>query len=169
MLFRSLITGGKVPKEFIKAAAQGAEEAMQTGPLAGFPMVDVLVEALDGSFHDTDSNELAFRIAGSIAFKEAARKASPVLLEPIMRCEIVVPEPTMGDVLGDLNARRGRINGMDPRPGGVQALAAEVALGEMFGYATDLRSKTQGRGTYTMQFSHYAPAPKSVHDRIVAH
>jgi elongation factor G len=167
--FTDSIAGGKVPKEFIKAAAQGAEEAMQTGVVASYPMVDVVVEAVDGSFHDVDSNEMAFKIAGSMALREGARRAGAVLLEPVMRCEIVTPEVNMGDVIGDLNGRRGKISGMAPRPGGVQAILAEVPLGEMFGYATDLRSRTQGRATYTMQFSHYAPVPKSVHERLVGH
>ena len=168
-VFKDLITGGKVPKPFIEAAAKGAEDAMQTGPLAGFEMVDVLVEAIDGSFHETDSNEQAFQIAGSIAFKEAARAADPILLEPVMRCEITVPDASMGAVQGDLNARRGQINGMDSRPGSVQAISADVPLGEMFGYATELRSRTQGRGTFTMQFDHYAEVSRAIRERIVAH
>jgi len=167
--FRDLVTGGKVPKEFVAAAGKGAEDGMSTGPLAGYPLVDVVVEAIDGSVHEVDSSELAFRIAGSMAFKEAVRRAQPILLEPIMRCEITVPEANMGAVQGDLNARRGRINGMEPRPGSVQALTVDVPLGEMFGYATDLRSRTQGRGTYTMQFDHYDQVSQAVYDRIVAH
>jgi elongation factor G len=168
-VFKDSITGGKVPREFIQAAAKGAEESMQTGVVASYPMVDIVAEAIDGSFHDVDSNEMAFKIAGSMALREGARKAGAVLLEPVMKCEIITPEAAMGDVIGDLNGRRGKINGMNPRPGGVQAIQAEVPLGEMFGYATDLRSRTQGRATYTMQFSHYAPVPKAVHDRIVSH
>ncbi|MFP2901643.1 elongation factor G [Corallococcus sp. 4LFB] len=159
--FVNSITGGAVSKEFVDAARDGAKEAMQNGPVAGYPMVDVKVEAYDGSMHDVDSSEMAFKIAGSLAFKDAVRAASPVLLEPIMATEVVTPEAAMGDVIGDLNGRRGKILGMTPRPGGVQAIQAEVPLAAMFGYSTDLRSKSQGRATYTMQFKHYAPAPKS--------
>ncbi|TSC24603.1 elongation factor G [Corallococcus sp. Z5C101001] len=159
--FVNSITGGAVSKEFVDAARDGAKEAMQNGPVAGYPMVDVKVEAYDGSMHDVDSSEMAFKIAGSMAFKDAVRAATPVLLEPIMATEVVTPEMAMGDVIGDLNGRRGKILGMTPRPGGVQAIQAEVPLAAMFGYSTDLRSKSQGRATYTMQFKHYAPAPKS--------
>ncbi|WP_404363197.1 elongation factor G [Corallococcus coralloides] len=159
--FVSTIAGGAVSKEFVDAARDGAREAMQNGPVAGYPMVDVKVEAYDGSMHDVDSSEMAFKIAGSLAFKDAVRAANPVLLEPIMATEVVTPEAAMGDVIGDLNGRRGKILGMVPRPGGVQAIQAEVPLAAMFGYSTDLRSKSQGRATYTMQFKHYAPAPKS--------
>ncbi|MFB1484741.1 elongation factor G [Corallococcus sp. RDP092CA] len=159
--FVSTIAGGAVSKEFVDAARDGAREAMQNGPVAGYPMVDVKVEAYDGSMHDVDSTEMAFKIAGSMAFKDAVRAANPVLLEPIMATEVVTPEAAMGDVIGDLNGRRGKILGMTPRPGGVQAIQAEVPLAAMFGYSTDLRSKSQGRATYTMQFKHYAPAPKS--------
>ncbi|RKH74719.1 elongation factor G [Corallococcus aberystwythensis] len=159
--FVNSITGGAVSKEFVDAARDGAKEAMQNGPVAGYPMVDVKVEAYDGSMHDVDSSEMAFKIAGSMAFKDAVRAANPVLLEPIMATEVVTPEAAMGDVIGDLNGRRGKILGMTPRPGGVQAIQAEVPLAAMFGYSTDLRSKSQGRATYTMQFKHYAPAPKS--------
>ncbi|NOK21022.1 elongation factor G [Corallococcus carmarthensis] len=159
--FVNSITGGAVSKEFVDAARDGAKEAMQNGPVAGYPMVDVKVEAYDGSMHDVDSSEMAFKIAGSMAFKDAVRAANPVLLEPIMATEVVTPEAAMGDVIGDLNGRRGKILGMTPRPGGVQAIQAEVPLAAMFGYSTDLRSKSQGRATYIMQFKHYAPAPKS--------
>jgi elongation factor G len=158
--FESKITGGVVPKEFVDAVKQGVSESMQNGPVSGYPMVDVKVEAFDGSTHDVDSNEIAFKIAGSMAFREAVNKAQAVLLEPIMNCEIVTPEEFMGDVIGDLNGRKGKIQGMNPRPGGVQAIQAQVPLAAMFGYSTDLRSKSQGRATYTMQFSHYAPAQK---------
>jgi elongation factor G len=158
--FESKITGGLVPKEFIEAARQGVQESMQNGPIAGYPMVDVKVEAFDGSIHEVDSSEMAFKIAGSMAFRDAVRRAQPVLLEPIMDCEIMTPDDFMGDVIGDLNGRRGKILGMNPRPGGVQAIHAQVPLAQMFGYSTDLRSRSQGRATYTMQFSHYAPAPK---------
>ncbi|RKH01466.1 elongation factor G [Corallococcus sp. CA053C] len=163
--FINSITGGAVSKEFVDAARDGAREAMQNGPVAGYPMVDVKVEAYDGSMHDVDSSEMAFKIAGSLAFKDAVRAAQPVLLEPIMATEVLTPEASMGDVIGDLNGRRGKILGMTPRPGGVQAIQAEVPLAAMFGYSTDLRSKSQGRATYTMQFKHYAAAPKSALNR----
>jgi elongation factor G len=165
--FENKIVGGAVPKEFVQAAEKGAFEAMGNGVLAGYPMVDIHVESFDGSFHDVDSSEMAFKIAGSLGFKEAAHKASPTLLEPIMNVEIVTPEDFMGDVIGDLNARRGKINGMNPRHN-VQVIDAQVPLAQMFGYATDLRSRTQGRATYTMQFAHYAPVPKNVGDEIIA-
>jgi elongation factor G len=158
--FENKITGGVVPKEFVQAVKEGVSESMQNGPVAGYPMVDVKVEAFDGSIHEVDSSEIAFKIAGSMAFREAVNKAQAVLLEPIMNCEIVTPEENMGDVINDLNARRGKIQGMAPRPGGVQAIQAQVPLAAMFGYSTDLRSRSQGRATYTMQFSHYAPAQK---------
>ena len=163
--FENKIVGGAVPKEFVEAAKQGVQEAMQSGPIAGYPMLDVKVEAYDGSIHDVDSSEIAFKIAGSMAFRDAMRTAAPVLLEPIMDCEIVTPDDFTGDVIGDLNGRRGKIMGMEPRPGGVQAINAQVPLAKMFGYSTDLRSRSQGRATYTMRFSHYAPAPKDVLNR----
>ncbi len=163
--FENKITGGLVPKEFVEAVREGVSESMQNGPVAGYPMVDVKVEAINGSTHEVDSSEIAFKIAGSMAFREAVNKAQAVLLEPIMNCEIVTPEEFMGDVIGDLNGRKGKIQGMNPRPGGVQAIQAQVPLAAMFGYSTDLRSKSQGRATYTMQFSHYAPAPKSALNR----
>ena len=164
--FENSIVGGVIPKEFITPIEKGIVEAMQGGVLAGFPMVDLKVEVFDGSYHDVDSSEMAFKIAGSIGFKDGAAKAAPVLLEPIMDVEVVTPEPFMGDVIGDLNSRRGKIHGMTPRPG-VQAITAQVPLAEMFGYATDLRSKTQGRATYTMQFGHYAQVPNSIAETIV--
>jgi elongation factor G len=163
--FESKVVGGAVSKEFVDAVGEGVRESMQSGPVAGYPMVDVKVEAFDGSMHDVDSSEIAFKIAGSMAFRDAVNKATPVLLEPIMSCEIVTPEDFMGDVIGDLNGRRGKIMGINPRPGGVQAIMAQVPLAAMFGYSTDLRSRSQGRATYTMQFSHYAPAPKSALNR----
>ncbi|NMO16740.1 elongation factor G [Pyxidicoccus fallax] len=163
--FENKITGGVVTKEFVEAVREGAAEAMQNGPVAGYPMVDVKVEAYDGSMHEVDSSEMAFKIAGSMAFKDAVRNAAPVLLEPIMSCEILTPEDFMGDVIGDLNGRRGKVLGMVPRAGRVQAIQAQVPLAAMFGYSTDLRSRSQGRATYTMQFSHYAPAPKSALNR----
>ncbi|HEX4802453.1 MAG TPA: elongation factor G, partial [Myxococcaceae bacterium] len=165
--FDSKIVGGVVPKEYIPAVEKGVIEAMESGVLAGYPMVDVKVEAIDGSYHEVDSSEIAFKIAGSMALKEAARNAKPVLLEPIMECEVVTPEEFMGDVIGDLNSRRGKVHAMAPRSG-VQVIEVQVPLAEMFGYATDLRSRTQGRATYTMQFSHYAPVPKQVGEEIMA-
>src|SRR5262244_144535 len=165
--FESKIVGGVVPKEYIPAVEKGVIEAMESGVLAGYPMVDVKVEAIDGSYHEVDSSEIAFKIAGSMAFKEASAAAKPVLLEPIMECEVVTPDEFMGDVIGDLNSRRGKVHGMAPRSG-VQVIEAQVPLAEMFGYATDLRSRTQGRATYTMQFSHYAPVPKQVGEEIMA-
>lgn len=166
--FVNKIVGGVVPKEYIPAVDAGVREAMENGVLAGYPVVDVKVTIFDGSYHEVDSSEMAFKIAASQAFKQGALKADPVLLEPIMKVEVVVPEEYMGDVIGDLNSRRGRIEGMEPRPGGVQAIRAYVPLAEMFGYATDLRSRTQGRGTYMMQFDHYEEVPKNIADSIIA-
>jgi elongation factor G len=165
--FANEIVGGKVPREYIPAVEKGIREAMETGVVAGYPMVDIKVAIVDGSYHDVDSNEMAFKIAGSMGFKEAARKANPVLLEPIMSLEVVVPEEYMGDVIGDINSRRGKIQGMKGR-GTAQVITAVVPLSEMFGYATDLRSKTQGRGVFTMQFAHYEMVPKQIGDQIVA-
>jgi elongation factor G len=164
--FANETVGGSIPKEFINPIQKGIEEAMQGGVLAGYPMVDLKVEVFDGSFHDVDSSEMAFKIAGSMGFKDGAAKASPVLLEPIMKVEVVTPDDYMGDVIGDLNSRRGKIQAMNPRTG-VQMIEALVPLAEMFGYATDLRSKTQGRATYTMQFGHYAQVPNSIAETIV--
>jgi elongation factor G len=163
--FTSTLSAEKVTKEFVEAARQGIQESLTSGPIAGYPLLDVKVEAYDGSMHDTDSNEVAFKIAGSMAFREAVRGADPVLLEPIMDCEIVTPNDFMGDVIGDLTGRRGKVQGMEPRPGDLQAVLALVPLARMFGYSTDLRSRSQGRATYTMRFSHYAPAPKDVLNR----
>jgi elongation factor G len=159
--------GGVIPKEFIKPIQKGIEETLDKGILAGYPLLDVKAVVYDGSFHDVDSSEVAFKIAGSMAFKEAARKAHPVLLEPIMSVEVVVPEDFMGDVIGDLSSRRGKVLGMDTRPA-AQAIDARVPLAQMFGYATDLRSMSQGRATYTMQFSHYEPVPAAVAEGIIA-
>jgi elongation factor G len=166
-VFSDEIKGGVIPKEYIPAVGKGAEEASQNGILAGFPMVDVKVAVFDGSYHDVDSSEMAFKIAGSMGFKEAAAKAGPVILEPVMAVEVVVPDDYMGDVMGDLSSRRGRIMGMDSR-GGAQVINAHVPLANMFGYSTDLRSATQGRATYTMVFDHYEQVPKSVADEIIA-
>lgn len=165
--FVNKIVGGAIPKEYISAVEKGIKEAMDTGVLAGYPMVDVKVSLYDGSYHEVDSSEMAFKIAGSMGFKEAARKANPVLLEPIMSIEVVTPENYMGDVIGDLNSRRGKIQSMEKR-GNAQVIKAQVPLSSMFGYATDLRSKTQGRATYTMQFSHYEDVPKNISEAIVA-
>ncbi|ACL65357.1 translation elongation factor G [Anaeromyxobacter dehalogenans 2CP-1] len=164
--FDNVIVGGVIPKEFISPIQKGIEEAMTSGVLAGYPMVDLKVEVFDGSYHDVDSSEMAFKIAGSMGFKEGAAKASPVLLEPIMAVEVTTPDDYMGDVIGDLNSRRGKIHAMNPRAG-VQVIEAHVPLAEMFGYATDLRSKTQGRATYSMQFAHYAQVPTSIAETIV--
>jgi elongation factor G len=161
------IVGGVVPREYIKPVDQGIREAMEGGVLAGYEMVDVKAILYDGSYHEVDSNEMAFKIAGSMAFKEAARKASPVLLEPVMSVEVVVPEEYMGDIIGDLNSRRGRIEGMEHRAGS-QVIKAIVPLAEMFGYATHMRSSTQGRATYSMHFARYEEAPRSVAEEIIA-
>ena len=164
--FENAIVGGVVPREYIPAVDKGVQEALGNGILAGYPVVDVKVTLYDGSYHDVDSNEMAFKIAGSMAFKEGARKASPALLEPIMKVEVVTPEDYMGDVVGDLNRRRGMIQGMDESPAG-RLIRAEVPLSEMFGYATDLRSATQGRATYSMEFCKYLEAPSSVAQKII--
>ncbi|HXE90879.1 MAG TPA: elongation factor G [Terriglobales bacterium] len=165
--FVNEIVGGVVPKEFIKPVDQGIREAMEGGVLAGYEMVDVKAILYDGSYHEVDSSEMAFKIAGSMAFKEAARKATPVLLEPVMSVEVVVPEEYMGDIIGDLNSRRGRVEGMEHRAGS-QVIKAHVPLSEMFGYATDMRSRTQGRATYSMHFARYEEAPRAVAEEIIA-
>ncbi len=165
--FANEITQGVIPKEFIKPVEIGVREAMERGVLAGYPLVGVGVALYDGSFHEVDSSEIAFKVAGSMAFQDAAKKARPVLLEPIMEVEVVTPEEYMGDVIGDLNSRRGRIVSMEPRAG-FQVVTAHVPLAAMFGYATDLRSATQGRATYTMQFDHYDEVPKQLADELVA-
>jgi len=164
--FINKIVGGVIPKEYIPAVEKGIIEAMDTGVLAGYPVVDVAVTLYDGSYHEVDSSEMAFKIAASIGFKEACKKASPVLLEPIMKVEVVVPDEYMGDVMGDLNSRRGRIEGMEAR-GNAQVIRCNVPLKEMFGYATTLRSLTQGRGTYTMIFDHYEEVPQNIADEII--
>ncbi len=163
--FENAIVGGVVPKEYISSVDKGVQEQMQNGVIAGFPVVDVKVTLYDGSYHDVDSSEMAFKIAGSMCFKEGAVKAKPVLLEPIMKVEVVTPEDYMGDVMGDLNSRRGMIQGMEDGPGGKQ-ISAEVPLSEMFGYATDLRSATQGRATYSMEFTKYSEVPSSIAEAI---
>jgi elongation factor G len=165
--FVNKIVGGAIPKEFIKPVDQGIREAMTTGVLAGYPVDDVGIELYDGSFHDVDSSEMAFKIAGSMAFKDASKKAKPVLLEPVMRVEVVVPKDYMGDVIGNLASRRGQIQSQEDR-GGTQIIQARVPLSEMFGYATDLRSRTQGRATYSMHFDRYEPPPPNVIEEVVA-
>jgi elongation factor G len=166
-VFENKTVGGSIPKEFIKPVQQGIEEALTRGVLAGYPIDDVTIELYDGSFHDVDSSEMAFKIAGSMAFQDAAKKAKPVLLEPVMRVEVVVPKDNMGDVMGDLAGRRGKIESQEDR-GGTQIVNARVPLSEMFGYATDLRSRTQGRGSYSMHFDRYEPAPASVSEEVIA-
>jgi elongation factor G len=164
--FVNKIKGGSIPTEFIPAVEKGIEEATENGPRAGYPMVDIRVTLVDGKYHDTDSSEIAFKIAGSLAFKAAAQRAKPVLLEPVFQVEVVTPEEFMGDVIGDLNRRRGHVSGMEQR-GNAQVIAAYVPLAEMFGYATDLRSTTQGRATYTMQFERYEEVPANIADKVV--
>ncbi|MEW6663237.1 MAG: elongation factor G [Bacillota bacterium] len=164
--FVDKIVGGVIPKEYIPAVDAGIREAMANGVIAGYPMTDVKVTLYDGSFHEVDSSEMAFKIAGSLGFKSGARSANPILLEPVMKVEVVVPDEYMGDVIGDLNARRGRVEGMEPRAG-AQVIRANVPLAEMFGYATDLRSRTQGRGNYIMQFDHYEEVPRNIAETIV--
>jgi elongation factor G len=165
--FVNEIVGGSIPREFIKPIEEGIRESLTAGVLASYPVADVLVTLYDGSYHDVDSSEMAFKIAGSMAFKDAAKKAGPVLLEPVMRVEVVVPEEYMGDIMGDISSRRGRITAMEAR-GGTQIVRSRVPLSEMFGYATDLRSKTQGRATFTMHFDRYEQAPQQVSEEVVA-
>jgi len=166
--FVSKIRGGSVPSEFIPAVAKGVEEALTTGVKAGYPMVDVKVTLVDGKYHDTDSSEIAFKVAGSLAFKEAARRAKPVLLEPVFAVEVVTPEDFLGEVIGDLNRRRGRIEGQERR-GNALAVTGRVPLSEMFGYVNDLRSNTQGRASYTMQFDGYEEVPPNIAEKLVEH
>jgi elongation factor G len=165
--FINKTVGGVIPKEYIPAVGNGIAEAMTGGIIAGFPAIDIKVTLFDGSYHDVDSNEMAFKVAGSMAFKEAFKKANPVLLEPIMKVEVVTPDDYMGDVMGDLNSRRGRVGGMEQR-GNAQVIRAQVPLSEMFGYATDLRSRTQGRATYSMHFDRYEQAPNHVAEEVIA-
>src|SRR6185503_13196872 len=164
--FVDKIVGGKIPKEYIKPIDEGIREAMGSGVLAGYPVVDVKVELIDGSYHDVDSSERAFKIAGSMAFKEAMKRAKPKLLEPMMAVEVTTPEDYVGDVMGNLNSRRGRVEQLEPL-GNSQTIKASVPLSEMFGYATDLRSMTQGRATFTMQFDRYEDVPASIAETIV--
>jgi elongation factor G len=165
--FVNAIVGGVVPKDYIPAVDAGIRDAMNTGVIAGYQVLDFRAKLFDGSYHDVDSSEMAFKIAGSMAFKEAMKNADPVILEPIMDVEVTTPEEYMGDVIGDLNSRRGRIEGLEARPG-VQVISSYVPLSEMFGYATDLRSKSQGRAVYSMQFHHYAEVPKSIQEQIAS-
>jgi elongation factor G len=165
--FVDAIKGGSVPREYIPAVQKGINDTLPNGVLAGFPVVDVKVTLIDGSYHEVDSNENAFKMAGSIALKEGLRRASPTLLEPIMAVEVETPEDFMGNVVGDLSSRRGMIQGMDDMAGGGKVVRAEVPLAEMFGYSTTLRSLSQGRATYTMEFKHYAEAPKNVAEAII--
>ena len=167
VIFEDAIRGGTVPREYIPAVEKGVREAAESGVLAGYPVVDLKVTLFDGSFHEVDSNEMAFKLAASMAFKEGVQKAGPVLLEPIMKVEVVAPEEFLGDVMGQVNSRRGNIQGMDVRPGNAQAVRAMVPLAEMFGYATQLRSATQGRGVFSMEFDHYAPVSQSVAEEIL--
>jgi elongation factor G len=164
--FVDRIVGGAVPKEYIPAVDLGIQEAMESGIVAGYPVVDVRIELIDGSYHDVDSSEMAFKVAGSMAFKNAMQRAKAKLLEPVMAVEVVTPEDYLGDVMGDLNARRGRVEGLEPR-GNAQAIRARVPLATMFGYATDLRSTTQGRATFTMQFDRYEEVPQSIAAELV--
>jgi elongation factor G len=166
--FVDAIKGGVVPREYIPAVDKGIQETLPSGILAGYPVVDVKATLFFGSYHDVDSNENAFRMAASMAFKDGMRKASPVLLEPMMAVEVETPEDYAGTVMGDLSSRRGMLQGMDDMVGGGKVIKAEVPLAEMFGYATNLRSLTQGRATYTMEFKHYSEAPKNVAEEIIA-
>jgi elongation factor G len=165
--FVDAVKGGNVPREFIPAVKKGIVESLPNGVLAGFPIVDVKATLFDGSSHDVDSNENAFKMAGSMAFKEGLRRAHPVLLEPIMSVEVETPEDFMGNVVGDLSSRRGTIQGMEDLPGGGKAIRAEVPLAAMFGYSTTMRSLSQGRATYTMEFKHYAEAPKTIAEAVI--
>jgi elongation factor G len=167
IIFENKLKGPAIPREYVPAVEKGVKEAAETGILAGYPMVDLKVSLTDGSYHEVDSNEMAFKIAGSMAFQEAAKKASPVLLEPIMKVEVVTPDDYTGAVTGDLSARRGHLDGQISR-GGSQIITAMVPLSNMFGYSTDLRSRTQGRATYSMHFEKYAEAPRNVSEEVVA-
>jgi elongation factor G len=166
-VFEDKIIGGSIPREYINAVEHGIRDSLNTGILAGYPVIDVKVELIDGSYHDVDSNEMAFRIAGSMAIKEGVRRASPVLLEPIMDVEVVTPPDFMGDIIGVLSSRRGKVGGMTERAG-ARVIGASVPLGEMFGYSTTLRSMSQGRAVYTMQFAHYDEVPKSKAEEILS-
>ena len=166
-VFENEIVGGSIPKEYIKPVDEGIKEALERGIMAGYPVVDVLVKLYDGSYHEVDSSEMAFKLAGSLAFQDAAKKAHPVLLEPVMKVEVVTPDDYTGAVTGDLSSRRGHLEGQISR-GGTQIITAMVPLSNMFGYSTDLRSRTQGRATYSMHFEKYAEAPRNVSEEVVA-
>ena len=166
--FENAVVGGSVPREYIGAVQKGVEEAMQNGPLLGFPIVDMKVTLYDGSYHEVDSSEIAFKVAASLAIREVMARGSAVVLEPMMRVEVVTPEQYLGDVMGNLNARRGQIQGMEPR-GNAQVINTHVPLSEMFGYATDLRSLSQGRATFTMFLDHYSEVPKNIQEALVKH
>ncbi len=165
--FESKIFGGAIPREYIPAVEKGVKESAESGVLAGYPVTDLKISLVDGSFHEVDSSEMAFKMAASMAFKEGVQKGAPVLLEPMMKVEVVVPEEFLGDIMGQLNSRRGNILGMEMRPGNAQAVRAMVPLAEMFGYATELRSGTKGRGVFSMEFDHYAPVSESVAREIL--
>ena len=167
IIFENKIYGGVIPREYIPGVEKGVREASEAGVIAGYPVTDIKISLYDGSYHEVDSSEMAFKIAGSIAFKEGVQKGRPVLQEPIMKVEVVVPEEFLGEIIGQLNARRGEILGMEMRPGNAQAVNAMVPLAEMFGYATDLRSATQGRGVFTMEFDHYARVAENVARAII--
>ncbi|MDP6124777.1 MAG: elongation factor G, partial [Candidatus Latescibacteria bacterium] len=166
-VFNDQITGGAIPREYISSVAAGIKSAMESGPVAGFPMEDVEVDLVDGSYHEVDSNEMAFKVAGSMAFREASRRGAPVLLEPLMKVEVVCPQDYMGDVMGNLSGRRGQVEGFTQRAD-AQVIEAVVPLSEMFGYSTELRSMTQGRAIYSMEFYQYAAMPQATADEIVA-
>jgi elongation factor G len=166
-IFENALVGGAIPQEFVRPVEKGIHEAMGSGVLAGYPLVDIKVTLYDGSFHEVDSSEMAFKIAGSMALKEGAQKGRPVLLEPIMSVEVIAPDEYTGDVIGNLSAHRGNIEGMELRTEGIRSISARVPLAEMFGYATRLRSMTQGRGTFTMEFEHYAPVSDEVARTII--
>jgi elongation factor G len=168
IVFESQVKGGVIPREFVRAVEQGINEAAESGVLAGYPVTDVKVTLFDGSTHEVDSSEMSFKVAGSMAFKEAVQQGAPVLLEPVMHAEVVVPEDHIGDVSGDLSSRRATIEGIEPRTGETQAIRAKVPIAEMFGYATDLRSMTQGRGVFTMEFDHYAQVADQVTKELLA-
>ena len=166
-VFENEVTQGAIPKEFISPIEKGVREASESGVLAGYPVVDLKVTLFDGSFHEVDSSEMAFKLAASMGFKEGVQRGAPILLEPMMKVEVVVPEEYLGDVMGQINSRRGLIQGMEVRPGNAQAIRALVPLAEMFGYATQLRSATQGRGVFNMEFDHYAPVSQTVAQEIL--
>jgi len=167
VVFEEKIVGGKIPREYIPAVEKGVREAAEGGVIAGYPVTDLKVTLFDGSYHEVDSNEMAFKMAASMGFKEGVQKGSPILLEPMMKVEIVTPEEYLGDIMGQINSRRGTIQGMEVRLGNAQAVRAMVPLAEMFGYATQLRSATQGRGVFSMEFDHYAPVSQSVAEEIL--